>query len=164
MDVWKKLHNFQLRLLETDRVTPRVPFEKLIVPQLVEKFAPFYKTNNPLLVPVMSQINQVRAPNPMSLISILISHVCLGLPSGLFPSGFPITHLYRVPLLPSYMLHAAPISSSSISMSYYSVQVKPEPVHRIYKPFHLLNDSTYLSTTEETLPDRLKYLEVKPLH
>jgi hypothetical protein len=90
MDVPNKLHNFQLRSLDTDWVTPRVPFEKLIVPQLVEKFAPFYKTNNPLLVPVLSQINQVHAPNPLFLISILIlSHVCLGLTSGLFPSVFP---------------------------------------------------------------------------
>jgi len=38
-------------------------------------------------------------------------------------------------------------------MSYYSVQVKSEPAHTIYKPVHLLNESAHLSTTEETLPD-----------
>jgi hypothetical protein len=34
---------------------------------------------------------QSMPPNPTFLISILIlsSHLCLGLPSGLFPSGFP---------------------------------------------------------------------------
>jgi hypothetical protein len=102
-DVWKKLHNFQLGLL--DRVTPRVPFEELIFPQLVKKFAPFNKTSNPPLVPVLSQINPVHAPNPMSLISILILyHVRLGLPNGLFPSVFPPKPWVYVPHDPQVLL------------------------------------------------------------
>ena len=39
--------------------------------------------------------------------------VPLGLPSSLFPSGFPTTTLYT-PLLPPYVLHAPPISFFSI--------------------------------------------------
>ena len=104
-DVRKKLHNFPLRLLQTDRVTPRVPFEMLIVPQLVKKFTPFYKTSNPLLVPVLSQFNPVRACNSVSLISILILyHVRLGLPSGLFSSVFPPKPRVYVPHGPQVLL------------------------------------------------------------
>jgi hypothetical protein len=44
------------------------------------------------LVPILSQINHSIPPHPISLRSILIlySHLRLGLPSGLFPSGSPM--------------------------------------------------------------------------
>ena len=50
--------------------------------------------------PILSQINPVYAPHPTSLrfILILSSHLRLGLPSCLFPSGFPTKTLYK-PLL-----------------------------------------------------------------
>jgi hypothetical protein len=46
-------------------------------------------------------------------ILILSYHLRLGLPSGLFPSSFPIKTLYT-PLLSPYMLHSPPISFFSI--------------------------------------------------
>jgi hypothetical protein len=55
--------------------------------------------NNPPLVSIPSQINPVLAPHPMSW-RILISscHLRLGLPSGLFASGFPTRTVYaRLP-------------------------------------------------------------------
>ena len=52
-------------------------------------------------VPILGQINPVRAPHPTSWRSILIlsSHLCLGFPSGLCPSGFLTKTLYA-PILP----------------------------------------------------------------
>ena len=40
---------------------------------------------------ILSQLNPVQASNPIALrlILVLSSHPCLGLPSGLFPSGLP---------------------------------------------------------------------------
>jgi len=55
---------------------------------------PHYKCPPP--VPILSQINPAHTPLPTSWRSILIlsSHLRLGLPSGLFPTGFPTKTLY----------------------------------------------------------------------
>ena len=51
-------------------------------------------------VRILSQLVPAQTPHPTFWRSILIlsSHFCLGLPSGLFPSGFPTKTLY-MPLL-----------------------------------------------------------------
>jgi hypothetical protein len=71
--------------------------------QLVKKFPAFlwnpkvlYRTHKcPPPVPIPSQLHPVTITPPTSWSSILIlsSHLRLGLPNGLFPSGFPTNNL-----------------------------------------------------------------------
>src|SRR5215510_9655971 len=78
--------------------------EKLTGLQLVKKFPAFYGTRRFItaLTSVrhlsLSWANPIQStyPHPTSWRSILIlsTHLCLGLPSGLFPSGFPTKTLY----------------------------------------------------------------------
>ena len=82
--------------------------EQLTGFQFVKKFPTFYGTRRlitaftsaPPSVPILSQLDPVHTPTSTSWRSILVlfSHLCLGLPSGLFPSYFPTKTLYA-PLL-----------------------------------------------------------------
>ena len=86
----------------------RVLLEKLIGFQRVKKFPAFYGTRRFITsshkclppIPIQSQFGPIHNPHPTSWrsISVLFSHICLGLPSGLFFSGFPMKTLYT-PLL-----------------------------------------------------------------
>ena len=76
---------------------------------------------SPPPVSVLSHVDTVHAPHPTPRRSILIlstlplySHICLGLPSGNLPSGFPIKILHA-PLLSVYLLHALRSTSAPYS-------------------------------------------------
>ena len=111
--------------LLTYLLTPwcRVLLEKLTGLQLVKKFPAFHGTRRFLTAPTsvrhlsLSWASPIQSiyPNPTSWRSILILsvHLRLGLPSGLFPSGFPTKILYT-PSPPPYAPHAQPISFFSI--------------------------------------------------
>ena len=83
-------------------------FEKLTGSQPVKKFSAFYGTRR--LITLLTNASHLSlswarsipsiSPYPPSWRSILIlsSHLLLGLPCGLFPSGFPTKTLYK-PLL-----------------------------------------------------------------
>ena len=89
----------------------RVLLEKLTVLQPVKKFPAFHGTRR--FITALTSVRQLSLswaspiqstyPHPTSWRSILIlsTHLCLGLPSGLLPSGFPskILHTPPVPTL-----------------------------------------------------------------
>jgi len=93
----------------THILTPwcRVLLEKLTGLQLVKKFSAFHGTRRfitaltsvRLLSPSWASPIQSIYPHPTSwrTIQILSTHLRLGLPSGLFPSGFPTKTLYTPP-------------------------------------------------------------------
>ena len=101
----------------------RIFLEKLTVSQLVKKFLAFswhlefhyhlYRRSPPVSIP--SHTKRVHASHPTSWRSIMMlsSHLRLGLPSGLFLSGFPTKTLFA-PLLSPCLLHAPPISFFSV--------------------------------------------------
>ena len=86
----------------------RVFLEQLTGLRLVKKFPAFHGTRRFIMALTsvrhlsLSWARPIQSiyPHPTSWTSILIlsTHLCLGLPSGLFPSGFPTKTLYT-PLL-----------------------------------------------------------------
>ena len=93
--------------------------EKLTGPHLVKKFPAFYGiprfitafTSALHLSLLWASSIQSMSPHSTSWRPILtpFSHQRPGLPSGLFPSGFPTKTLYAILLFP-HVLHAPPIS------------------------------------------------------
>jgi len=91
----------------------RVLLEKLTGFQTVKKLLEFYRTQKFITVftsahhPSLSWASSIQSipPLPTSWRSILIlsSHLCLSLPSGLSPSGFPTKTLYMPLLLEEIM-------------------------------------------------------------
>ena len=116
---WLYIHTYLL--------TPwcRVLLEKLTGLQLVKKFPTFYGTQRFITAltsvryPSLSWASPIQStyPHPTSWRSILIlsAHLRLGLPSGLFPSGFPTKTLYAPPLL-THSCHMHSPSHSFILM------------------------------------------------
>ena len=99
----------------------RVLLEKLTGLQLVKKFPAFHGARRfitaltsvrHLSLSWVSPIQSIH-PHPTSWRSILTTHLRLGLPNGLFPSGFPSKTLYT-PSPHPYAPYAQPISFFSI--------------------------------------------------
>ena len=106
-DMFRPLHATIFRqYLLTYLLTPwcRVLLEKLTGLQLVKKFPAFYGTRR--FITALTSVRHLSLswaspiqsiyPHPTSWKSILIlsTHLRLGLPSGLLPSGFPSKNLY----------------------------------------------------------------------
>jgi hypothetical protein len=82
---------------------------------------------SPPLVPILSHSIQTIPSHPISLRSILIlsTHLRLGLPSGLFPSGFPTNILYAILVynLPN-LIYCGPGVDSASSRNEYQESLK----------------------------------------
>ena len=118
-------NHYLLTYLLTHSLTPwcRVLLEKITGLQLVKKFPAFYGTRR--FITALTSVRhlslswaspiQSTYPHPTSWRSILMlsTHLRLGPPSSLFPSGFPTKTLYA-PSPPPYAPHALPISFLSI--------------------------------------------------
>ena len=101
----------------------RLLLEQLTGLQLVKKFPAFHGTRR--FITALTSVRQLSLswaspiqsiyPHPISWrsIQILSTHLRLGLPSGLFPSGFPTKTLYT-PFSSPNAPHAQPISFISI--------------------------------------------------
>ena len=124
---WNISRNAGASFRITYLLTPwcRVLLEKLTGLQLVKKFPAFHGTRRFIttLTSVrhlsLSWANPIQStyPHPTSWRSILIlsTHLRLGLPSGLLPSGFPTKTLYT----PTLLTHTRHIPSPSNSSRFY---------------------------------------------
>ena len=124
--VFVRLDRTRLTYLLTHSLTPwcRVLLEKLTGLKLVKKFLPFHGTR--MFITALTSVRHLSLswaspiqsihPHPSSWRSVLIlsTHLRLGLPSGLFPSGFHTKTLYT-PSPQQYAPHAQLISFFSIS-------------------------------------------------
>ena len=61
------------------------------------------------------------------LLMVLLVHLVLGLPSSLFPSGFPTKHCMHFTSAP-YMPHVLPIACGNVSVAQLDWQVAAVPV------------------------------------
>ena len=79
--------------------------------QLVKKFPAFYRTQSSILhlrVPATCPYPKLdQSANTPHTTLISSSHLCLGLPSGILPSGFPIKILYTLLFSPTRATRAA---------------------------------------------------------
>ena len=113
-----------------------MPLEKLTGLQLVKKFPAFHGTRRFITAltsvrhPSLSWASPIQSiyPHPTSWRSILIlsTHLRLGLPSAVFPSGFPSKTLY-IPLsspiratCPAHLIHLDFITRTILSEEYKS--------------------------------------------
>ena len=127
----------------------RVLLEKLAGLQLVKNFPAFYGTRRFITAftsfrhPSLSWASPIQStcPQPTSWRSILIlsTHLRLGLPRGLFPSGFPTRTLYAPS--PPYEPHAQPISF-----------------------FPILSPAQYWARSTNLLAPRYAVSSIPPLH
>jgi hypothetical protein len=83
------------------------------IPRILWNPTVYYRIHKwPPPVSILSQLNPVHTPTSDRSILILSSHLHLGLPSGLFPSGFSTKTLYTPLLSPIRATYPANLSAN----------------------------------------------------
>ena len=158
--------------------------EKLSGPQLIKKFPVFHGTQNFItaftsarhLSLSWARSIQSTPPHPTSCRSILMlsSHLRLGLPSGLFPSGYPTKTLYKTliaPIRATFPAHFIVLDFitqiifgeqyRSLSPSHYAVlstPLSPCPLRPKYSPQHPV-----LKHPQPTFPPQCERPSITPI-
>jgi len=107
------------------------------IPRILWNPKVHYRIHNcPPPVPVRSQLEPAHVPTPFSIVT-LSSHLCLGLLSGLFPSGFPIKTLYMPLLSPQtrYMSRPSPAKYWVSSTAYKTRYTRKLTIYKHVKIF-----------------------------
>jgi hypothetical protein len=95
---------------------------------------------SPLLVPILSQIDPVHTIPSLKSILLLSTHLRLGLPSGIFPSGFPTNILYAFLVSPFRALF---------------------PAHDVYISYEVIPENhDYMDVTYSTHGGDIKYAAI----
>ena len=140
--VWVYIYKF-VNVITTYLLTPwcRVLLEKLTGLQLVKKFPAFHGTRR--FITALTSVRHVSLywaspiqsiyPHPTSWRSILIlsTHLGLGLPSCLLPSGFPTKNLYS-PLSSSIRFYNNFVLNLKSQIKSLHLRKSPFPILHIY--------------------------------
>ena len=102
----EQIPSWEANRFSTNKEIPRTLWKPKVHSRIHNSLSP---------VPIQSWINSFYAPStPWGSILILYSHLRLGLPSGIYPSGFPHHNSLCTVCSPPCGLHTPPISVFSI--------------------------------------------------
>jgi hypothetical protein len=105
----------------------------------------------PTLVPILSQMHPIHTLPPYfpKIYSSISSHICLGLPSGLFPSGIPTKTFHESLTCATYPIHLTLLDLITLITLGEPQKLQSDSLHNLlqsYETFSLLGPNILLST------------------